>query len=158
MSADRRARQNDDMGMTGRPGERWRVTPLDLVDVLVYVVVLNLAIQFVPSVLSETFVLSLLTAVLLKVVLEVVLLVKSRILRRLRTAPRAAGRVLAVVMLLLVLPGSKLLVLELVALVFGGSVQLGGFFPVTGLIIVLMLSRAGVRRLFREHDHERMDS
>lgn len=138
------------MGMTGRPGERWRLTPLDLVDVLVYVVVLNLAIQFVPSVISETFLLSLLTAVLLKVVLELVLLVKALILRRLRTAPRVAGRVLAVVMLVLVLPGSKLLVLELVALVFGGAVQLGGFLPVTGLIIVLMLSRAGVRRLFRD--------
>jgi hypothetical protein len=39
-------------------------------DVFVYVVVLNLAVQYVPSVISETFTLSLMTAVLLKVALE----------------------------------------------------------------------------------------
>ena len=140
--------------MDGEPGQvvtrrQWRLTPLDLVDVLVYVVVLNLAIQFVPSVLSESFLLSLLTAVLLKVVLELVLLLKTGIVRRIRTASSTPRRVVAIATLLLVLPASKLLVLELVALVFGDAVQLGGFFAVTGLIIVLMLSRAGVRRLFR---------
>lgn len=49
---------------------------------------------------------------------------------------------------MLVLPGSKFLVLELVDLVFGDAVRLGGFFAVTALIIVLMLARGGVRRLF----------
>ena len=43
-----------------------------VVDVFVYVVVLNLFVEYLPQVLSETFTLSLLTAVLLKVVLEVV--------------------------------------------------------------------------------------
>lgn len=46
------------------------------------------------------------------------------------------------------MPGSKLVVLELVALVFGNAVYLGGFFQVTALIIVLMLARGGIRRLF----------
>jgi hypothetical protein len=138
------------MGTPSGSGARRRLTPLDLVDVLVYVVVLNLAIQFVPSVISESFLLSLLTAVLLKAVLELVLLVKTAIVGRIRSARTAVRRVIAIATLLLVLPASKLLVLELVAFVFGDAVQLGGFFPVTGLIIVLMLSRAGVRRVFRE--------
>jgi hypothetical protein len=38
-------------------------------------------------------------------------------------------------------------VLELIALVFGSRVSLGRFFSVTLLIVVLMLARAGVRRL-----------
>ena len=135
--------------MTRGGSWRERVRPADVVDVFVYVVVLNLAIQFMPAVLSETFLLSLLTAVLLKVVLEVVLWAKTRIVRRMRTAPRTAGRVLSAVTLLLVMPASKFLVLELVALVFNEAVQLGGFFLVTALIIVLMLSRGGVRMLFR---------
>ena len=132
----------------------FRVTPLDLVDVLVYVVVLNLAVEFVPSVLSETFTLTLLTAVLLKVVLELVLLAKRAIMRRLRSAKSPGARVLAVATLLLVLPGSKFLVLELVHLIFGDAVQLGGFFPVTGLIVVLMLARGGIRLLFRGYEME----
>ena len=42
-----------------------------VVDVFVYVVVLNLFVEYFPKVISETFTLSLLTAVLLKAVLEV---------------------------------------------------------------------------------------
>jgi hypothetical protein len=40
----------------------------DVVDVFVYVVVLNLFIEYFPAVISESFTLSLLTAVLLKTV------------------------------------------------------------------------------------------
>lgn len=39
------------------------------------------------------------------------------------------------------------LVLELVDVVFGDAVQLGGFFLVTLLIVVLMLARGATRRL-----------
>lgn len=126
---------------------RGRPLALHVVDVFVYVTVLNLAIEYVPSVLSETFTLSLLTAVLLKLVLEVVVRVKSRVVGRVRAAGSATQRVLAVGMLAFVLPGSKLLVLWLVDLVFGDDVRLGGFVPVTLLIVVLLLARLGVRRL-----------
>ncbi len=44
--------------------------PADVIDVFVHVVVLNLAIEYVPSVISEGFTLSLLTAVLLKLALD----------------------------------------------------------------------------------------
>ena len=60
--------------------------PADIVDLFVYVVVLNLAVQFLPAVISETFTLSLLTAALLKVALEIVLLLKGAVLARFRTA------------------------------------------------------------------------
>jgi hypothetical protein len=43
--------------------------------------------------------------------------------------------------------GSKLVVLELVDLVFGDAVSLGGFIPVTLLVAALLTSRAAVRRL-----------
>ena len=123
-----------------------RLRPVDLVDVLVYLVVLGVFIEFFPEVISESFVLSLLTAILLKIVLELVLRVKKRIVTRIRTSTRWV-RVANVLTLVLVLPGSKLVVLWLTDLAFGGSVQLGGFFQVTALIVVLMLARGGVRRL-----------
>jgi len=125
-----------------------RIRPLDLVDVFVYVVVLGLFIQLFPEVISETFTLTLLTAVLLKIVLELVLWVKKAAVARLKAATGVVGRVIGVLTLVLILPGSKFLVLELVNFVFGDQVSLGGFFQVTALIIVLMLARAGVRRLF----------
>lgn len=124
-----------------------RIRPVDLVDVLAYLVVLGVFIQLFPAVLSETFLLALLTAVLLKVVLEIVLRVKKRIVGRIRSRKSLPVRVVNVVALILVLPGSKFLVLELVALAFGDAVQLGGFLAVTALIVVLMLARGGMRRL-----------
>ena len=118
-----------------------------MVDLFVYVVVLNLAIEYVPSVVSETFTLSLLTAVLLKVALEVVTLVKSNIVNRHRAAATRRTKTVAALSLWVVAVGSKLVVLELVNLVFGDAVSLGGFVPVTLLVVALLVSRAAVRRL-----------
>jgi hypothetical protein len=120
-----------------------------VVDIFVYVVVLNLFVEYLPQVLSETFTLSLLTAVLLKGVLEVVVAAKNRVKARFREASTLIGRVLAAFLLWVVLFGSKFVVLEAVNLVFGDRVSLGGFFSVTGLILVLLLSRAAIRRLLQ---------
>lgn len=122
---------------------------------LVYLVVLGAFIQLFPSVISETFLLALLTAILLKVVLEVVLLAKRRVVGRIRAAQTWQVRAVNIVTLLLVLPGSKFLVLGLVDLLFGDAVSLGGFFQVTGLIIVLMLARGAMRRLFVQPEDTR---
>ena len=126
---------------------RWfELTPADVVDVFVYVVILNLAVQFLPRVLTESFTISLLTAILLKVVLEVVVAIKKPLLKRFS---EASGIAKVVIGLLLwgLLVGSKFAVLGLVAILFGDLVSLGGFFPVTGLILVLMAARALVRRV-----------
>lgn len=124
------------------------IRPFDLVDIFVYLVVLGVFTQLFPQVISESFLLALLTAILLKAVLDIVLWVKKSIVGRIKTTERVVVRVANVAALLLVLPGSKLLVLELVALTFGDAVQLGGFFQVTALIVVLMLARGGMRRVF----------
>jgi len=118
-----------------------------VVDVFVYVVVLNLFVEYFPKVISETFTLSLLTAVLLKAVLEVVVVAKNRVKARFRQASTPVGKAAAAVLLWVVLVGSKFVVLEAVDLVFGTRVSLGGFVPVTLLILVLLVSRLGVRRL-----------
>lgn len=123
-----------------------RARVLDLVDVVVYVVVLSLAVRFVPSVISEGPVMTVLTAILLKGVLDVVLTLKRPIKQRLRDASTSRGRVVAVLLLWLLAVGSKVVVLELIALVFGDYVHLGGFFAATGLIVVMLLARATVRR------------
>lgn len=118
-----------------------------IIDVFVYVVVLNLFIEYLPRVISETFTLSLLTAVLLKLVLEVVLAAKKRVRAGLRAAATPWGKVAGGVALWVVLVGSKLLVLAAVDVVFGERVSLGGFLSVTALILALLLSRAAVRHL-----------
>jgi len=112
--------------------------------------VLNLAVQYVPSVLSETFTLSLLTAVLLKVALEAVIFLKGKILSRFRAATTRSGRWATAALLWVAAAGSKIVVLELVDLVFGDAVSLGNFVSVTVLVVALLLSRGAVRRLLYE--------
>lgn len=112
--------------------------------------VLNLAIEHLPAVMSESFTISLLTAVLLKIALEAVLLLKAAVLRRWHAATTRGAKVLTGGALWLVAAGSKLVVLELVALVFGDSVSLGGFVQVTVLVLALLAARAAVRRLLGE--------
>jgi hypothetical protein len=129
------------------------VQPQDLVDVFVYVVVLNLAIEYLPAVISEGFTVSLLTAILLKLALEVVLVLKGRAAARFRGAVSVWGKLAAGLLLWLVAAGSKIAVLGLVNLVFGDAVSLGGFVSVTLLVIALLLSRAAVRRLLSD-DHQ----
>ena len=48
--------------------------------------------------------------------------------------------------------GSKIVVLELVDLVFGDAVSLGNFISVTALVVALLLSRGAVRRLLYDAD------
>lgn len=123
-----------------------RIRAEHLVDVFVYVVVIGLFVQFLPSVISESFGITVLTALLLKGVLEVVVLAKNAVIGRFRAASTTRRKVTSMLALFVVGPGSKLLVLQLTDLVFGDRVYLGGFFQVTGLIVVLMLARGLVRR------------
>jgi hypothetical protein len=132
-------------GERGPSGSRAVTVATTVTDVLVFLVVLGLADQYVPHVLSESFTDSLLTAILLKVVLEVVVFGKRAVARRIRGALRPLGKAVGVLAVWLVLVASKFLVLETVDLVLGDRVSLGGFWSVTGLIVVLMLSRSAVR-------------
>jgi hypothetical protein len=127
-----------------------RARPADVIDVFVYVVVLNLAVEYVPSVISEGFTLSLLTALLLKIALEGVILVKGRIIGGLRAANTRQAKAAIAVGLWVFAAGSKFVVLKLIDLTFGDAVSLGGFIQVTLLILALLISRAGVRRLLGE--------
>ncbi len=130
------------------PVLRWaRGRPGDVVDVFVHVVVLNLAVEYVPSVISEGFTLSLLTAVLLKITLELVLVLRQKILGRLRDATTRSGKVTSVLLLWVVAAGSKFVVPERVDGVFGDAVSPGGFVSVTLLVVTLLPARSVVRRL-----------
>jgi hypothetical protein len=130
------------------PVRRWiHARPADVIDVFVYVVVLNLAVEYVPSVISETFTLSVLTAALLKLSLELVIVAKNSVIKRFRAASTPRSKIAAAVALWVVAAGSKLVVLWLVDVVFGDAVSLGGFVPVTVLVVALLMSRAAVRRL-----------
>lgn len=129
---------------------RTRIRPIDLVDVLVYLVVLGTFTQLFPQVLSETFLASVITAILLKVVLEAVVWVKTRVVNRIKKTDTVRVKVVSAVGLALLGGGSKALILWLTDLVLGDAVYLGGFWSVTLLVVILMLARAGVRATLKQ--------
>lgn len=134
--------------ITTGPTDAPRVTvPLVVADYLVYVVVLNLFVQFVPKAITESFSVSMLTAALLLLVLHIVAMVKTPLKARFKASSQGTGRVLMGLALWLLLVGSKFVVLELVDWVFGDRVSLGGFLSVTVLIVVLLFARDLVHRL-----------
>ncbi|AZN30382.1 hypothetical protein EJO69_08740 [Flaviflexus salsibiostraticola] len=129
---------------------RLSIRAVDLVDILVYVVVLGLFVQLLPQVISESFSLTLLTALLMKVALEIIMSAKKRAVARLTGAHTLAARAVAGVAILLLLPGSKFVILWATEAAFAGSVSLGGFYAVTVLIAKLTLARFAVRLIIRE--------
>lgn len=147
--ADEEAPSEQATERVARQGWNGEALSAHVVDVFVYVMVLNLAAQFAPRIITETFSVSVLVAIVLKLVLDAVLVVKGWAKRRFRSASSRRGRAVGAVTLLLVLPGSKIAVLELVGFLFPDSVELGGFFAVTGLILVLLAARFAMRGLLR---------
>lgn len=72
---------------------------------------------------------------------------QQAVLARRAAASTGFQRTLSVAMLVLILPGSKFVILWLEDVIFGDAVSLGGFWSVTILVFALTGARWGVRHL-----------
>ena len=105
-------------------------------DVLIYIIVLNLFVEYNPKIIIDSFTISIFTAILLKILLEIILKLEHRV-----ASVFAAYKFLRILFVWLILFGSKFLILEVVDLVFGKHVELGKFLDVIVLVIALMVTR-----------------
>jgi hypothetical protein len=117
-------------------------------DVLVYIVVLNLFVEFADAIVIDSFWISILTAVLLKGLLDVVVGLEHRVKEFFEQRGGTPARVLGLVTQFLILFTSKFMILEIVNLVFGEHVQLGHFVDVFVLIVAMMGTRAVLQRIY----------
>jgi hypothetical protein len=117
-------------------------------DVLIYVVVLNLFVEYVDAVVIDSFTTSVFTAILLKTLLEVILGIEHRVAHFFAARPGNLSKFLRVMSTWLLLFSSKFLILKVEDLVFGDHVELGTFAHVLGLVIALMVSRQIVQRIY----------
>jgi hypothetical protein len=118
------------------------------IDILVYAIVLNLFDEYVHGVLIDSFTISLLTAILLKVMLVLLSKVEEPVSEYFLSKGTAAAKAIGTVVVLAILLGGKLLILEVVNLVFGDDVDLGHFVEVIALIITMMVARRLMDWLF----------
>ena len=117
-------------------------------DVLIYIVVLNLFVEYVDKIVIDSFTISILTAILLKALLDVILGLEHRVAHFFEARPGKLSKFLQIMSTWLILFLSKFLILEAVDLVFGDHVELGKFVHVLSLVIALMVAREIVQRIY----------
>ena len=117
-------------------------------DVLVYIIVLNLFVEFVDTIVIDSFWISILTAVLLKLLLDAVIGVEHRVAAFFRAREGGVNKALGLVSVFAILFFSKFLILEAVNFVFGDHVELGHFVEIVALIVAMMLTRRLVQAVY----------
>ena len=113
-------------------------------DVLIYIIVLNLFVEYNPKIIIDSFTISIFTAILLKVLLEIILKLEHKVSEIFKT-----HKVVRILLVWLILFGSKFLILEVVDIVFGEHVELGKFLDVIVLVIALMVAREVFSWIYR---------
>ena len=112
------------------------------IDILIYIVVLNLFVEYSDAIVIESFTISILTAILLKLMLEFFERLEWMNLRFFQEKEGTAWTVVGFVVILSILILSKFIILEVVNFVFGDLVELGHFLDVIALILTMIAARA----------------
>jgi hypothetical protein len=120
-----------------------------MTDVLVYTVVLNLFVEHAESVIIDSFSISILTAAVLKVILDLILAFEHRVSAFFGKFEGTWARVVGFVAVWAILFGSKFVILEVIDIVFGDHVELGGFLMVIAIVLAMMITRELVNRIYR---------
>jgi len=119
-----------------------------MTDVLVYIVVLNLFVEFADAIVIESFWISILTAILLKLLLDALVGVEHRVRGYFRARNGAVYKVLGFVSVFAILFLGKLLILEVVNVVFGDEVDLGNFIEIAALIVAMIVVRGAMQWIY----------
>ena len=96
-----------------------------LFDVLVYIVVLNVYVEFSPNKVIDSFTVSVFTAVVLKLLLVVITSAKKRVWAWSKQRDGRFAAASGVIGVWLILFLSKFLILETIDFIFGDAVELG---------------------------------
>ncbi len=112
-------------------------------DVLIYIIVLNLFVEYNYKIVIDSFTISIFTAILLKILLEIILKLEHKV-----SDVFKSYKVLRITLVWLILFGSKFLILEIVDIVFGEHVELGKFLDVIVLVIALIVAREVFQKIY----------
>ena len=115
---------------------------------LIDIVVLNLFVEFSSSVIIDSFYISILAAALLRLLLAATLQLEHRVLRYFKTKTFRASRVVALTVTFLILFTSKFVILEIINLVFGDHVDLGGILWIVIIVVTLIVAEAAFQAIF----------
>ena len=120
-----------------------------VMDVLVFIVVLNLFVEYLPKVITESFTISIFTAVVLKLLIDAIAGLEHHVSGWFKRREGSGWRLLGLVTIVAILFFSKFIVLEVIDIVFGDRVTLGGFLEVLVLVLTMILARLGLTWTYR---------
>lgn len=120
-----------------------------LTQILISIVVLNLFVEYVHTVVIDSFTVSILTAVLLWVMLRVITRLEHRVSGYFRGKGGALSRVLRILSVWAIMFVSKFVIIEVVGLATAGRAVLGEFFEVVAIVLVLMAADYVLARVYR---------
>lgn len=121
--------------------------------VLVYTVILNLFVEYSDAFVIDSFTISVLTAIVLKALLEAILRLEHRVAAYFSAREGTINRVLQVVLTFSILFFSKFAILEVLDIIFGDHVEIGGFIPLVALVISLLVAEQIVHRIYERLGH-----
>ena len=131
---------------------------------LIDVVMLNLFVEFNHSVVIDSFYISILTAVLLRLLLGATLQLEHRVSQYFGSKTFKAAHATAAILMFLILFTSKFVILEVIDVVFGDRVSLGGFVEIMIIAVTLVVAESSFRAIFdllgrsEGSEHSRLDS
>lgn len=117
--------------------------------VLVYTVILNLFVEYSDAFVIDSFTISVLTAIVLKALLDVIVRLEHRVAAYYGAREGTLNRVLRIVLTFSILFFSKFLILEVIDIIFGDHVEIGGFIPLVVLVISLLVAEQIVHRIYQ---------
>lgn len=117
-------------------------------DVLVNIVVLNLFVEFVDTIVIDSFWISILTALLLKLLLDAVLGLEHRVAAFFKARGGVVNKALGLASVFAILFLSKFVILEAVDIVFGDHVELGHFIEIVVLIVAMIVARVALQTVY----------
>ena len=119
-----------------------------MTDVLVFIVVINLFVQYAPRVIIESFTTSIFTALLLKLMLDSILGLEHRVAAWFGAREGTTWKLLRMATMFSIPFLSKFVIIEVTDLIFGDRVKLGGFIEVVALVIAMIAARRAVTLVF----------
>ncbi len=118
--------------------------------VLLDIVVLNLFVEYVHTIVIDSFAIWVLTALLMKLAIDAVKGLEHRVANYFRSKQGLVWRALGLISVFSILFLSKFVILELVNIVFGDHVQLGHFIEIVAIILTMLVGSALLRLVFRQ--------
>jgi len=119
-------------------------------DLLIYIVVINLFAQYSSNIYFENFSISILTALVLKILLYLIINLEHKVSIFFKSIENKLSKTLNVIVSLSILFLSKFLILEIIDIIFGEYVEIKGFIPLMVMIILMIVARKTFEKIYNK--------